>query len=179
MHVYTSRRIWEGRIVNLRVDELDAPDGVRRRTVEVVEHPGGVGVIARPTARDIVLVRQYRHPVEEYTWEIPAGRIEPDEDPALTARRELLEESGYRCERLEFVFSFYSTPGFCSERIRLYAAYGLTPGRAQPEEDESFELRVWPIEEAWGEVEADRIRDSKTQLGLAWARMHPLEVGGA
>jgi ADP-ribose pyrophosphatase len=166
-----SKRIWQGRIVNVRVDEIDGVRGLGRRTIEVVEHPGGVAVIARPSLREIVLVRQYRHPVGQELWEVPAGKIERGEPPLETAQRELVEETGYRAERLRFLWSMYSTPGFCSERIHFFAAEGLTAGEAQPEDDEQFEIRVWSIEEAWRLVEADRLRDSKTQIALAWARL--------
>ncbi|MFZ1123695.1 MAG: NUDIX hydrolase [Candidatus Baltobacteraceae bacterium] len=171
MNALDSKRIWQGRIVNVRVDEIDGVRGLGRRTIEVVEHPGGVAVIARPSLREIVLVRQYRHPVGQELWEVPAGKIERGEPPLETAQRELVEETGYRAERLRFLWSMYSTPGFCSERIHFFAAEGLTAGEAQPEDDEQFEIRVWSIEEAWRLVEADRLRDSKTQIALAWARL--------
>lgn len=170
MPVYSSRRAYEGRIVNLRLDEIDSYRGDRRRTVEVVEHSGGVALLAQPSPREIVLVRQYRHAVEADLWEVPAGRIEPGEDERETARRELLEETGYRAESLEYLFSFYTTPGFCNERIRLFAARGLSAGAAQPEEDEQFEMRTWTLDEAWRLVLCDRLRDAKTQIALAFAR---------
>jgi ADP-ribose pyrophosphatase len=165
-----SKRIWEGRIVNLRVDEIEGVRGGANRTIEVVEHPGGVAVIARPSRREIVLVRQYRHAIGEELWEVPAGKIDRGEPPLETAQRELVEETGYRAERLRFLWSMYSSPGFCSERIHFFAAEGLTPGEAQPEADEQFEIRAWSIEEAWRLVEADKLRDAKTQIALAWAR---------
>ncbi len=170
MKAIASKRIWEGRIVNLRVDEIEGVRGGANRTIEVVEHPGGVAVIARPSRREIVLVRQYRHAIGEELWEVPAGKIDRGEPPLETAQRELVEETGYRAERLRFLWSMYSSPGFCSERIHFFAAEGLTPGEAQPEADEQFEIRAWSIEEAWRLVEADKLRDAKTQIALAWAR---------
>jgi ADP-ribose pyrophosphatase len=168
--VYASERVYSGRVVNLRLDEVDQLRGGGRRTVEVVEHAGGVVVIARPSPREIVLVKQYRHGVRQDLWEVPAGMIERGEPPADTARRELIEETGYRTESLRFLWSMYSTPGFCEERIHFFAAEGLTPGEAEPEADEQFELRVWTIDDAWSLVERDELRDSKTQIALAWAR---------
>jgi len=168
--VHSSRRVYEGRVVNLRVDEIDTYRGGGRRNVEVVEHSGGVAIVAQPSAREIVLVRQHRHAVDEDLWEVPAGMIERGEPPLETARRELIEETGYRAESLRFLWSMYTTPGFCSERIHLFVAEGLTLGEAEPEEDEQFEIRTWNVDEAWALVEADRLRDAKTQIALAWAR---------
>jgi ADP-ribose pyrophosphatase len=158
-------------VINLRVDEIDRPRGDGRRRVEVVEHVGGVCIIARPTPAEIVLVKQHRHAVDRDLWEVPAGMIESGEPPIETARRELVEETGYRAESLRFLWSMYSTPGFCEERIHFFVAEGLTPGAAQPEDDEDFELRTWSIEEAWQLVERDELRDAKTQIALAWASM--------
>jgi len=154
----------------LRVDEIPQPRSDAHRKVEVVEHVGGVVVIARPTPHEIVLVKQYRHAVGTQLWEVPAGMIERGEPPIETARRELIEETGYRAASLHFLFSLYPTPGFCEERIHLFAAEGITPGEAEPEPDEEFELRIWPIEDAWQLVLRDELRDAKTQIALAWAR---------
>ncbi len=177
MKPHASERIYTGRVVNLRVDEIDTVGGGGRRKVEVVEHAGGVVVIARPTPHEIVLVKQHRHAVDRDLWEVPAGMIERGEPPIETARRELIEETGYRADALRFLWSMYSTPGFCEERIHFFVADGLVAGQAQPEEDEEFEMRVWGIEEAWALVERDELRDAKTQIALAWARMDVLHVG--
>jgi ADP-ribose pyrophosphatase len=168
---FSSERIYSGRVVNLRVDEIAQPRGGGRRNVEVVEHAGGVVVIARPTPSEIVLVKQYRHAVDAALWEVPAGMIERGEPPIETAHRELLEETGYRAASLSFLWSMYTTPGFCDERISFFVADGLTVGEAQPEPDEEFELRIWPLDAAWELVERDELRDAKTQIALAWARM--------
>ena len=96
--------------------------------------------------------------------------IERGEPPIETARRELIEETGYRAESLRFLWSIFTTPGFCTERIHFFAAEGLTPGPAAPEDDEEFELRTWSLDDAWALVERDELRDAKTQIALAWAR---------
>jgi ADP-ribose pyrophosphatase len=166
---HSSERVFSGRVVNVRVDEIDAYRGGRRRKVEVIEHVGGVAIIAQPAPGTIVLVRQYRHAVDRDLWEVPAGMIESGEPPLETARRELIEETGYRAERLTFLWSIFTTPGFCNERIHFYVAEGLTTGEPQPEDDEQFELRVWSVAEAWTLVERDELRDAKTQVALAWA----------
>jgi ADP-ribose pyrophosphatase len=170
MKVYGSERIYAGRVVDLRVDEIDRVRGGGRRKVEVVEHVGGVCIIARPSPQEIVLVKQYRHAVDTDLWEVPAGMIERGEPPIETARRELIEETGFRADSLRFLWSMYTTPGFCTERIHFFVAEGLSAGAAQPEDDEEFELRSWSIADAWALVEADRLRDAKTQVALAWAR---------
>ncbi len=166
-----SERLYSGRVVNLRLDEIEKPRDGGTRNVEVVEHAGGVVVIARPTPQEIVLVKQYRHAVDTDLWEVPAGMIERDEPPIETAKRELIEETGYRAERLRFLWSIYTTPGFCEERIHFFVADGLTAGVAEPEDDEEFEMHVWSLEDAWRLVERDEMRDAKTQIALCWARI--------
>lgn len=171
MKAHASERIYTGRVINLRVDEIDQVRGGGRRKVEVAEHAGGVAVIARPTPGEIVLVRQHRHAVDRDLWEIPAGMIERGEPPLETARRELIEETGFRAGTLRFLWSVYTTPGFCEERIHFFVAGDLSPGKGQPEDDEEFEIRTWRVEDAWRLVERDELRDCKTQIALAWARM--------
>ncbi len=170
MKVHSSHVVYKGRVLNLRVDEIDSYQDDRRRMVEVVEHAGGVAIIAMPTSSTIVLVRQYRHPVAQELWEVPAGMIERGEPSLETAKRELIEEAGYQAERWRALWSIYTTPGFCEERIHFFVADGLTQCEAAPEDDEQFEIRVWDVEEAWKLVERDELRDSKTQIALAWAR---------
>jgi len=116
-------------------------------------------------------VKQHRHAVDGDLWEVPAGMIERGEPPLETAKRELLEETGYRADSLRFLWSIYTTPGFCQERIHFFVADGLTAGEAQPEDDEEFELRVWSLDDAWRLVERDELRDAKTQIALGWARL--------
>ena len=176
MKTYASERIYTGRVVNLRVDEIDAVRGGPHRKIEVIEHPGGVVVIARPTPAEIVLVRQHRHAVDRDLWEVPAGMIERGEPPIETARRELIEETGYRATSLRFLWSLYPTPGFCEERIHLFVAGGLTLGAAAPEDDEEFEIKTWRVRDAWELVERDELRDAKTQIALAWARANLEDV---
>jgi ADP-ribose pyrophosphatase len=170
MKTHASERIYSGRVLNLRLDEIDRPREGGVRKVEVVEHVGGVCVIAQPSPAEIVLVKQYRHGAGRELWEVPAGMIERGEATLETARRELIEETGYRAASLRFLWSMYSSPGFCEERIYFFVAEGLTPGEAAPEEDEQFELKTWNVDEAWALVERDELRDAKTQIALAWAR---------
>jgi ADP-ribose pyrophosphatase len=164
----SGRRIYEGRVVNLRVEEVAARSGGTRE-VEVVEHAGGVVVIAQPAPGEIVLVRQYRFAVGETLWEAPAGMLERGEDPAQAARRELREETGYRCGRLRPLFTAYSTPGFCEERLHFFAATELEPGDQDLDEIEEIEVRTWRVADALALVENDQLRDAKTQIALLWA----------
>lgn len=161
----SSSRLYEGRILSLRVDEVELPSGVRS-VREVVEHPGGVAVVALDAGGRIILVRQYRYPAEEALWEIPAGKIAPGEDPGDCARRELEEETGYRAGRLERVASFYTSPGFCDEMLHLFLAGELAPGNRKPDEDEIVQ-GAWVCRETLdGMVERGEIRDGKTLLGV-------------
>jgi ADP-ribose pyrophosphatase len=166
--VLGTRRVYEGRILNLRVDDVRYPNGNQSK-VEVVEHNGGVSIVAQPDDASIVLVRQYRPAIGRTLWEVPAGKLEGDEDPAEAARRELIEETGYRCERLRKLWTFYTAPGFCSELLHLFVAEGLTPGRSQPEADEQIETKTFKVADAWAMVERGEIPDAKTQIALSWA----------
>jgi len=165
--VLGTRRIYEGRVLNLRVDDVVLPNG-RHSNFEIIEHNGGVCIIAQPQPETIVLVRQYRPATGRTLLEVPAGKLEAGEDPATCARRELLEETGYRCERLRRLWSFFTAPGFCSELLHLFVAEGLTPGAAQPETNESIEVEIYGVKDAWVMVERDEIPDAKTQIALAW-----------
>jgi ADP-ribose pyrophosphatase len=167
--VSESRRIYEGRVLNLRVDRVAKPRG-GMRDVEIVEHAGGVVVIAQPEPGAIVLVRQYRFPVRDFLWEAPAGMLEPGEDPALAAARELQEETGYVAQRVEFLFSAYSSPGFCEEKLHFFAAHGLHAGPQHLDDIEEIDVLIWSLEDAWQTVMRDGLPDAKTQIALAWAR---------
>jgi ADP-ribose pyrophosphatase len=168
--VYASRRIYEGQIVSLRVDEIDAQGG-GRRPFEVVEHPGGVVIIAQPAPGTIVLVRQHRHAVGADLWEVPAGKLEHGEDPYAAALRELREETGYLARGLRLLWTAYSTPGFCTELLHFYVAEGLEPGDAAPDDNEELQIRTFAVEEAWRMVERNELRDAKSQIALAWVRL--------
>ncbi|MBV8171719.1 MAG: NUDIX hydrolase, partial [Candidatus Eremiobacteraeota bacterium] len=167
--VVKTRRIYEGRVLNVRVDDVTLPNG-RTAAFEIVEHNGGVCIVAQPTPDTIVLVRQYRPATGRTLLEVPAGKLESGEDPLKCARRELLEETGYRCSRLRRLWSFYTAPGFCSELLHLFVAEGLTAGQAQPEQNESIDVEIMDVEKAWAMVERDEIPDAKTQIALSWAR---------
>jgi ADP-ribose pyrophosphatase len=167
MDVLASKRIYEGRVLNLRVDTL----ATRRGTydVEVVEHGGAVVVIAQPSPDEVVLVRQYRHALGAYTWELCAGSIDPGESAEAAAIRELREETGYRAQSIERVWSAYSAPGFCSELLHFFHTGDFVPGEPEPDAEEDIEIATFPLARVREMFERDELRDAKTQIGVLWA----------
>jgi ADP-ribose pyrophosphatase len=159
------REIYAGRVVTLRLRELPGPDGsVRLR--EIVEHAPAAAVIAVDDHDQILLVRQFRPAVDQTLLELPAGILDPGEDPLTCARRELEEETGYTAERLEPLLQFYPSPGFCTELLHIFVAHGLRECSAALDEDEELELVRLPLAEALQLVRAGQITDSKTVVGL-------------
>ncbi len=165
--VTSSRIVFEGRVFRVRVDEVRYGDGSAHR-FDVVEHPGSFGIIALPAPNEIVLVRQYRHPVRRLMWEIPAGTAEPGEDPMIGAARELSEETGYRAKRIRPLGTIFMTPGFCDEVMRFFLAEDLTEGGQSLDEDERIEVGRFTAERAWGLLRRGEIADVKTLLALLW-----------
>jgi ADP-ribose pyrophosphatase len=160
-----TRRIYSGSVLDLDVDEVAEPGGVRA-TREVVRHQGSVCALPVESDGRLVLVRQYRYAVDALVWELPAGRIDPGEDPEAGARRELEEEVGLRPSRLEPLLTFFTTPGFCDETLHLFRATGLAQVAARPEPDERIEARRVSRDEARAMIQRGEIRDAKTLLAL-------------
>jgi ADP-ribose pyrophosphatase len=163
--VVSSRRVYDGRVVQLDVDEVDEPGGVRA-TREVVRHQGSVAVLPVHADGRIVLVRQYRYPVDREVWEIPAGRRDPGEEPLDAARRELEEEAGLRPAHLEPLVEYDTSPGFCDEVMHLFRATSLQSVPPRPDDDERIEVVSFPLEAVQAMVAAGEIRDAKTILAL-------------
>jgi ADP-ribose diphosphatase len=161
----SSRRVYEGKVLNLRVDRAALPGG-GEAIREVVEFHGGVAILALDNANRVLLIRQYRYAVGETIWELPAGMLEPGEMPQVCAERELEEETGYHAARLELLSRFYSTPGATDEVLHVYLATGLTPGGRRLEADERIEVTLTAWQEALAMVERGEIRDGKTIIGL-------------
>lgn len=159
------RRIYEGRVVNLRVDRVRLPSG-RETEREIVEHGGAVGVVAVDEHGDVLLVRQYRSALGRALLEIPAGTLGEGESARACALRELKEETGYSADRAEELYAFYSSPGFSNERIWLFLATGLKAGPQDPETDEIIEVVKLALTTAVEMVEAGEICDGKSILGL-------------
>jgi ADP-ribose pyrophosphatase len=135
---------------------------------EVILHPGAVTVLPLVSPDQVLLIRNHRFAVQETLLELPAGTLEPGEDPEKTARRELEEETGYRAGSLTFLHSFWMSPGILRERMHLFVAGGLTPGAACLEPGEQIEPLVVPWAEALEMVRTGQIQDAKTLVGLLW-----------
>lgn len=156
-----SETLFEGHIVRLKLDKAEIPNG-RVVSREVVEHPGGVAVLALDEGGMVTLVRQYRYPFHEIVTELPAGKLEYGEDPALAARRELEEEVGVRADELFYLGQIYASPGFCTERLHMYLARGLHRGESHPDEDEFLERVEVPFETLVEQIMTGEITDAKT-----------------
>ena len=154
----SARRVYEGRLIGLTVERW----GMHER--EIVEHPGAVAVVAVDGDGCVTLVRQLREPARKRLLELPAGTAEPGEKPLETARRELQEECGLTGGKWHELAAFWTTPGFCRERMHLFAAEGVEPGEASPAEDEDLELVRWRVTEIRERLH--EIEDAKTLAGL-------------
>ena len=170
---------------SVTTDEVDEPGGVRARR-DVVRHSGSVVVLAVefPAGDDavkasrtgeprILLEHQYRHAAQSMMWELPAGRIDDGETPLTAAKRELLEETGYRARHWKRILHFYVSPGFLDETMTIYLASGLKAGPAQPEADEKIANRFFALSEAKAMLFQGRIRDAKTITGILWLAQMP------
>lgn len=162
---FASRTIYEGKVVNLQVDHVHLPDG-RTSKREIVKHPGAVAVIAITPENKLILVRQYRKALEKTIIEIPAGKLEPGEDPAICAKRELEEETGYRAKNVRPLVSFYTSPGFANEYLHLYVAENLEEGKVNLDQDEFVELVEYTKEECIQAIQSQEICDAKTVLAV-------------
>ncbi|MEI3610849.1 NUDIX hydrolase [Pseudogracilibacillus sp. SO30301A] len=167
-----SEKLFDGNIISLQVDDVELPDGNTSKR-EIVKHPGAVAVIAITPQNKILLVEQYRKPLERSLLEIPAGKIELDEDPKITAIRELEEETGYRAEALQYITSFYTSPGFANEIIHIYYSNALQKAEnpISGDEDEFIEIHELSIAEAEALMQTKDIYDAKTVYALTYLKL--------
>ncbi|MGC9317220.1 MAG: NUDIX domain-containing protein [Armatimonadota bacterium] len=163
-----SERVFSGKVVGLRVDHVKLPGG-RRSTREVVEHRGAVAAVPLTAEGEVLMVRQWRHPVGEVLLEIPAGTLEPDERPEETMRRELVEETGHGAGRIEHLADLYTAPGYSAELICIYLATELQAEAGQADPDEQIEVVRVAFDEALRRCRSGELRDSKTVAGLLLA----------
>jgi len=175
VELLSSKTVFQGRVFSVTSDRVKEPNGIVAQR-DVVRHSGSVVILAvddlGPEPR-VLLERQYRYAAEDYLWEIPAGRIDPGESPLAGAKRELLEETGYRAKNWKRALFFYPSPGFLDETMTVYLARGLTPGPAQPEEDESIECELLPLSQVIEMIFAGKIRDGKTISAVLWLAESP------
>lgn len=160
-----TKNIYKGRIVNLNVETVTLPNGATVE-LEIIHHPGAAAVVPLKDDRTVILIRQYRHAVGGYIYEIPAGKLHPGEDPRECAQRELEEEIGYQAGRLDFVTRAFTTPGFTDEVIHIYKATELRPGKQNLGRDEILALAEFSLEKTITMVREGVIQDAKTIVGL-------------
>jgi ADP-ribose pyrophosphatase len=162
---FERKMIYDGRVIKVSVDTVDLPNGLRI-PLEIVRHPGGAAVVALDAQNRVCLLRQYRHAAGGYIYELPAGKLEVDEPPDVTIKRELAEEAGMHAADWQSLGAYFSSPGVFTEVIHLYLATGLTPVAARPEADEVFEIEWWPLEQAMERARNGELADAKTIIGI-------------
>jgi ADP-ribose pyrophosphatase len=163
--VLARREIYRGRVLRLEVDDIREADGATGIR-EVVRHRGSVAALAVHDDGRIVLVRQYRHPVGASLWELPAGMLNENEEPAVGAARELEEETGLRAADVTPLADFFTTPGFCDERMYVFRATRFTEVPPRPDDDEHIEVRTCSLAEALAMIDGGEIREGKTLVAL-------------
>lgn len=165
----------KGKFLHYCLDEVTLSNG-HISTREMVIHPGAVGIVALTAEKEIILVKQYRYPVQSVLYEIPAGKLERGEEPAYSAQRELEEETGYSAENWVKLASFYTAPGFSNEYMHLYLATNLVKKSAHPDPDEIITYEKISLTEVFQMMEKGEIKDGKTVLALLWLQRKELQV---
>lgn len=168
--IISSTVVYEGPAFKVTADIVREPSGVQARR-DIVRHSGSVVVLAveeSASGPKVLLENQYRHAAQQYLWELPAGRIDGGEKPLAAAKRELIEETGYRAKKWKRILYFFATPGFVAEPMSLFLAEGLTKGEAEPEEDEVIHVEMVPLAKAVKMVITGKICDAKTISGVLW-----------
>ena len=169
----SSRRVYSGRVLSLDIDTVRFPNGSTGE-LEMIRHPGAAAVLpflSEPAGDDpqIMLLKQYRYAAEGFLYEVPAGRLNPGEQPLDCATRELKEETGCEAERMEHLYTFYTTPGFIDERIHAFMAVGLKRGDSHTETDEFITVETMTLSRALGLIQEGEIKDAKTALTILYA----------
>ncbi len=161
----SARVLHTGRVGTWVSEEIALPNG-RRVTLETLQHPGAAAVLPFVAPDRVILLRQFRHASGGWLWEVPAGKLEPGEQPERCAARELEEETGWRARRLRFTGAIFTAPGFTDERIHLFEAHELEPGRLAHEHAEVIEVHELPLERALAMVDGGEVCDAKTIAAL-------------
>lgn len=165
----TTRRVYAGELLTVREDTVRLPDGRDARR-EYVQHPGAVIIVALLDAETVLMERQYRYPLGRHFVELPAGKIEPGEDPLATAQRELVEECGYEAKNWQHLTTLHPCVGYSDERIELYLARDLTHVGHAHDDGEFLEVVPMAIDAVLREIKAGRISDIKAVAGLCWLK---------
>jgi len=164
IEVIDRRKIFKGRVIDLSIESVIFPK--QQVEMECINHPGGAAVVPLVSDGSVVLIKQYRHCIGDTIWEIPAGRLEPGEDPLVCAKRELEEEVGYRAAQVRKLTEIYSAPAYCTEIISIFLAIGLTPSTQRLDDDEIIKVVNLPLAEAIAKIKTGEIKDAKTVVGL-------------
>jgi ADP-ribose pyrophosphatase len=166
--VIKRKKIYQGKVINLSVESVVLSE--QKVDMECIQHPGGAAVVPLLSDAAVVLIKQYRYAIGATIWEIPAGRLEPGENPQDCAVRELEEEVGYTATAIVKLTDCYSAPAYCTEVISIFLATGLVPGKQLLDADEIIEVVTVPLAEAVAMVERGEITDAKTIIGLLLAQ---------
>ena len=163
--VHKTTSLYRGKMFNVVLENVTLPNGAVKDR-EIVRHPGAAAMVPLLDDGRVVLIKQYRHAVGEFVWEIPAGTLEPEEAPVACAKRELVEETGYEAAKFEKLTEILPAPGYTDEHIHIFLATGLTVGDQRLEDDEVLELQPTVLDSALAMVTQGEIRDAKTIAGL-------------
>jgi len=169
--VVEKKRLYNGKVFNLVVDQIEYPKG-HPAIREIAEHPGGAVALAMFPDERIILVRQFRYPIGKSLLELPAGKLDPNEDPAVCAARELEEETGYKAQNWRKLTAIYTSPGFCTEQLHVFLATDLSrsvTGQKLEEGEQSLTVEIVPLSQAIDMIERQEIVDGKTICGILLA----------
>lgn len=171
--VKNTSEVYQGRIFNFVTEELTLPNG-RHTEMAFIRHPGSIAVVPLREDHSVVMELQYRHPVGEYLFEIPAGTMEPGESPLDCARRELIEETGFRAQQFIKLGKIHILPAYSDEEIHIFIANGLTPAKQNLDPDEIIEVVTYPLEKAVQMIDEGKITDALTILSIqmAWNKLN-------
>ncbi|RXJ03830.1 NUDIX hydrolase [Anaerobacillus alkaliphilus] len=165
-----TKSIFQGKVIELVVKDVELPDGNTSKR-EIVHHPGAVAIIALTKDKKLLVIEQFRKPLEKTIIEIPAGKLEKGEDPLECARRELEEETGFRAISINFITSFYTSPGFADELIHIYFTDEIEIGEVNPDEDEFLSVLEVSLSEAEQLIEEQKIHDAKTIYAIQYLKL--------